>query len=394
MTLSYAESSKVRAQLCAPYPRESQVLQVKITSSVAIALTIPIVIARLVARLAISGRLFRDDFVIVLASVLALSADALILATGFLGFGLHLWDVDPAHATALLQLVYAGQIVYSLVKTLAKVAILCLIQQVFCQVAWIQRIVRAGFVFYLCSGVAFTTVVVLQCLPVQASWIPSLVPRKCLDIQAVSYTAGALTIAEDVFMIILPLPHLFRMQMSIQKKLSVALLFGFAFFATVTSIIRLKFLVAYGTSLDLTWNNVGTGMWSMIEVHANIICASLPALWRWFWTLVGTIWDSTWAQRLRDRDTKAIQYSRNLAATVMQQPLKREGYSTYSQLHSPEENRKMQEILFRPVPPLTHTKSASLPGGNMPHGGVDVDDDDYYNVFAWKPPYQRARRDW
>ena len=69
MTAELAESSKVRAQLCDSYPKESQVLQVKITSSVAIALTIPIVIARLVARLTISGRLFSDDLVIVLASV-------------------------------------------------------------------------------------------------------------------------------------------------------------------------------------------------------------------------------------------------------------------------------------------------------------------------------------
>ncbi|KAK8076363.1 Satratoxin biosynthesis SC1 cluster protein 4 [Apiospora phragmitis] len=242
------KASKAREQLCASYPKESRVLQVKVVSCVAIALTFPIVIARLVARYTISGTLLGDDIVIVLASVrerttlggnqvssshkakiFAISADALILATGFLGFGLHLWDVDPAKVTALLQLVYAGQIVYSLVKTLAKVAILCLIRRVFSQVVWIQRVVRAGFVFYFCSGVAFTTVVTIQCLPIQANWIPSLEPRKCLDIQVVRYVDGGLTIAEDIFMIVLPLPHLFRMQMSMRKKLSVSLLFGFAF---------------------------------------------------------------------------------------------------------------------------------------------------------------------
>ncbi|KAK8057763.1 hypothetical protein PG996_011700 [Apiospora saccharicola] len=183
------KASEVRQQLCASYPKESRVLQVKIISSIAIALTFPIVIARLVARYSISGKLFGDDI-----------------------------------------LVYAGQIVYSLVKTLAKVAILCLIRQVFSQVAWIQRVVKGGFVFYLCSGVAFTTVVALQCLPVKANWVPSLRPAsRCLDIQAAGYAAGALTIAEDVVMIVLPLPHLLRMQMSGRKKLSVALLFGFAF---------------------------------------------------------------------------------------------------------------------------------------------------------------------
>lgn len=161
---------------------------------------------------------------------MAIAADALILSTGFLGFGLHLWDVDPANASVLRQLIFAGQIVYSLVKTLAKVAILCLIRQVFSQVAWIHRVVKGGFIFYFCSGVAFTTVVVLQCLPIQANWVPSLRPQSiCIDIQAVGYVAGALTIAEDIFMIVLPLPHLLRMQMSRRKKLGVALFFGFAF---------------------------------------------------------------------------------------------------------------------------------------------------------------------
>ncbi|KAK8022129.1 integral membrane protein [Apiospora rasikravindrae] len=382
---------------------ESRVRQVKVTSSVAIALTFPIVIARLVARYTISGKLFGDDIVIVLASyprklttrkrnqILAISADALILATGFLGFGLHLWDVDPAHAPALLQLVYAGQIVYSLVKTLAKVAILCLIRQVFARVTWIQRVVKGGFVFYFCSGVAFTTVVTLQCLPVQANWIPSLRPSsRCLDIQAVGYAAGALTIAEDIFMIILPLPHLFRLQMSIKKKMSVSLLFGFAFFATITSIIRLKYLVEYGTSVDLTWTNVETGMWSMIEVHSNIIFASFPALWRWFWNLSGAIW-----KMCVNRDARAN--SSKLVKRVTQHASRKDRNLKYYPLHSPEENRMMHEMLFTPIPPLAHTRSDAEvgPRGNRNFDCVEEVEDFYrYNVFAWKPPYQKARGNW
>ncbi|KAK7918357.1 hypothetical protein PG985_010231 [Apiospora marii] len=405
-------ASEVRQQLCASHPKESRVLQVKIISSIAITLTFPVVIARLVARYTISGKLFGDDIVIVLASVgiplipfpfqckhlfprklttdeqnqiLAITADALILSTGFLGFGLHLWDVDPTNAPTLLQIVFAGQIVYVLVKTLAKVAILCLIRQIFAQVEWIQHVVKGGFVFYFCSGVAFTTVVVLQCLPVQANWVPSLRPQsKCLDIQAVGYIAGALTIAEDIFMIVLPLPHLLRMQMSSRKKISAALLFGFAFI-----IVRLKYLVEYGTSLDLTWNNVEVGMWSMIEVHLNIICASLPALWHWFWNLAGAVW-----KMLLDRDAEAIISSNKLTKRVIQHASRKDRSSSYYQLQDPEENRMMHEMLFTPIPPLTHTKPAvgGDPGGEMNLNRIEQEG--YYNVFAWKPPYQKAHRSW
>ncbi|KAK8108557.1 Satratoxin biosynthesis SC1 cluster protein 4 [Apiospora sp. TS-2023a] len=391
------KASEVRQQLCAPYPRESRVLQVKIISSIAIALTFPIVIARLVARYSISGKLFGDDIVIVLASILAISADALILSTGFLGFGLHLWDVDPANAPALLQIVYAGQIVYSLVKTLAKVAILCLIRQVFSQVAWIQRVVKCGFVFYFCSGVSFTTVVVLQCLPIQANWIPSLRPQsKCLDIQAVSYVAGALTIAEDIFMIVLPLPHLLRMQMSSRKKLSVALLFGFAFV-----IVRLKYLVAYGTSVDLTWTNVEVGMWSMIEVHLNIICASLPALWRWFWNIVGAVWKMLIDRDGADAEEAAIINcpGNKLTKRVLQHHTsswkdKRRFSAAYLQLQNPEENRMMHDMLFTPIPPLTHFKTPVRNSGGFDVDLTRIEQEGYYNAFVWKPPYRGAHRGW
>ncbi|KAK8076364.1 hypothetical protein PG994_003636 [Apiospora phragmitis] len=131
-------------------------------------------------------------------------------------------------------------------------------------------------------------------------------------------------------------------------------------------------------------------MWSMIEVHTNIICASLPVLWRWFWNLAWAVWKT-----ITDRDAKANSGS-NLATRVMQRSLRRQenrSSLTYYQLQSPEENRMMHEMLFTPIPPLTHTKSA--PGG--PRGGNrnfdGVEGDGYYNTFAWKLPYQRARRD-
>lgn len=129
-------------------------------------------------------------------------------------------------------------------------------------------------------------------------------------------------------------------------------------------------------------------MWSMIEVHLNIVCASLPALWRWFWNLAGASW-----KMLVDRHPQASISSNRLAKRVIQHTSRKDRPSSYYQLQDPEENRMMHEILFTPIPPLTHTKPAVVsPGGDT--NLTNIEEEGYYNVFAWKPPYQRAHRGW
>lgn len=42
--------------------------------------------------------------------------------------------------------------------------------------------------------------------------------------------------------------------------------------------VRLKFLIKFSATYDVTWDNVDVVIWSLIEVFCAILCASLPAL--------------------------------------------------------------------------------------------------------------------
>jgi len=42
--------------------------------------------------------------------------------------------------------------------------------------------------------------------------------------------------------------------------------------------IRLKYIITYGTSIDLTYDNVDVVIWSVLESFIAIICASLMCL--------------------------------------------------------------------------------------------------------------------
>ncbi|ELR09509.1 hypothetical protein GMDG_00691 [Pseudogymnoascus destructans 20631-21] len=90
----------------------------------------------------VSNRLWLDDWAVVVAAVRTpeiQSADTFINELGqvlmvpmvvipiyiaTLGFGRHLWDVDPKNVIILRKLFYISQILYLLVQGLAKVSIL------------------------------------------------------------------------------------------------------------------------------------------------------------------------------------------------------------------------------------------------------------------------------
>ncbi|EKG11955.1 hypothetical protein MPH_10999 [Macrophomina phaseolina MS6] len=55
--------------------------------------------------------------------------------------------------------------------------------------------------------------------------------------------------------------------------------------------LRLKWMIQFASTQNVTWDYVPIGYWSTIEVHAGILCACLPAmralLYKWFPRLAG-----------------------------------------------------------------------------------------------------------
>lgn len=54
---------------------------------------------------------------------------------------------------------------------------------------------------------------------------------------------------------------------------------------TVASIIRLRTLVLFANSTNITYDYMEAAYWSTIELYAGIICASLPAVYKLFSSL-------------------------------------------------------------------------------------------------------------
>ncbi|KAF7520463.1 hypothetical protein G7054_g12746 [Neopestalotiopsis clavispora] len=280
-------SGNLLMTMCAAYPKESRVDEVRIVAIVALALSSAVVTARCIARVQMTKRLWSDDWTAIFATIILLGGAGLELASANLGFGLHFWDVYVTKATRLLQMFYTIEIFYTWVKLIAKASIIFLYMRVF-TARWFRRACYGCLAYCAISLTIFTFVIAFQCSPVEGVW-NRFISKKCLDVNAIGYAGAVLSVVEDIVLICLPMPELRKLQISGRKRIGVALMFVLASFATVTSMIRLKFLVQFSTTLDSTFDNVDAIVWSTIELTCIIVCGSLPPLRPWFGKLIPSI---------------------------------------------------------------------------------------------------------
>jgi hypothetical protein len=132
----------------------------------------------------------------------------------------------------------------------------------------------------------------------------------------------------DVIVVAIPMPYLWRLQMSIRKKIMIMLMFSGGLFVVVVSIMRLQFLISFAHSMNLTCmapttphrrspntdNYAGDyreiGNWSIVEMDASVLCACLPGIRQ----LQKCLWPkliATTTNRSNTRSTKSEPYSRS-----------------------------------------------------------------------------------
>ncbi|KAK1919229.1 hypothetical protein P3342_008953 [Pyrenophora teres f. teres] len=274
--VKFSQSSNA---ICKAYPKASRVNELKVTAIVTITLSIPFLFLRLYSRWLNNRLVSADEAYTVIAAAFLIVLSVLTLRMSLMGFGLHYWNIPPEHGVALLKYWYVCQMMYIMVQIFSKVAILSLYSRLFGdQRNWFRWVVHGMIAFMFIHGLVFFLLVTFQCIPIEAIW-NKLIHGKCLPLNyAIGFTGACMSIAEDVIILILPIPQLWRLQMCLKKKIGLVLLLSIGSFACLTSIIRLKFILEFSNSYDSTWDNVDVVKWSVIEALAACICGNLMAL--------------------------------------------------------------------------------------------------------------------
>ncbi|KAH9904845.1 hypothetical protein F4778DRAFT_48271 [Xylariomycetidae sp. FL2044] len=131
-----------------------------------------------------------------------------------------------------------------------------------------------------------------QCDPVDAQWDYTVLLKNpdahCAsadEIVNAAYALSIMTILSDWLYALLPVPMIWKVKMTTQAKATVVMVLGMGVFASIATLIRLKFLADLENMSDILHAGTDAMVWTLIEPGVAIIAASLatirPLLRRW-----------------------------------------------------------------------------------------------------------------
>ncbi|KAF2837801.1 hypothetical protein M501DRAFT_936634 [Patellaria atrata CBS 101060] len=197
------------------------------------------------------------------------------------GFGTHQWNLLVTDVMDIFHYGYIIEILYGPLAFATKAAILLMVKRVFGVNRILRISVNYGILLMALYYIAITIVKIFICSPIPKFWNPTI-EGKCLDSDAIFITDCVVSIVSDLFILILPLPTIWKLKMRVSKRIGVSLVFVAGGLACIASILRLVDTIRFEHNQDKTYGWLSVLLWTNAEVAIGFICGclpSLPALW-------------------------------------------------------------------------------------------------------------------
>lgn len=200
------------------------------------------------------------------------------------GSGQHVWATDHETLIILLKMVYAEPWIYATAVTVTRVSILLLYHRLFDTntTSNMLYVWQTRFAIALTAAYPLVMYIVMSvaCRPLSHYWMQYLGEKEgtCIEVMKFYLAFGVLNMANDIVILILPIPTIAKLHMDWRKKLSIMGIMMLGAFSCVSSMIRIYYLAKLAETADVSWW-FGPGMgWSCIEPSVAIITACLPTL--------------------------------------------------------------------------------------------------------------------
>lgn len=142
----------------------------------------------------------------------------------------------------------------------------------------VRQICHATIAVVVAGTLAFVIATITECIPLEKNWNKKI-HAHCIDNTAFRWSWAGFNTVTDLWVCLLPIPILWRLQMSLAKRLGAMLMFALGLFIVAASAIRMKALVqAVHTDSGSTWGSAPAFVWSHVEASVGLIAACLPPL--------------------------------------------------------------------------------------------------------------------
>ncbi|CAI6287712.1 unnamed protein product [Periconia digitata] len=308
-----------------------------------------------------------DDYMVIIALVLAITLLGLNFEHMKVGLGYHFWDVKTVDFVLPFQVyTLCSTIVYATSLIFTKISILLFYLRLSPQL-WFRVAVWILIGITSCYGLMYNLLSIFACKPIAATWNLALMPQaECVGVLPKYMALSILNIVIDVLTLILPIPVVWKLQMSLRQKLSIILVFMTGGLVCIIAIRRTILLKPLMASADYTWDAVEQFHWCFAEVDVAIVCASAPALKPFFVKYVPGLLSSRWGS---SHDPKSYGGKSNpsgihVLQTISQQRTRKSNKNAY-ELHS-RDDLSEEEIKHGHVDDEARLWNAR----DMKHGGL------------------------
>jgi hypothetical protein len=222
-----------------------------------------------------------DDYTAFLCFAASTAILAMLVKVQENGFGRDLYTLpDPNTLTNFLFYFFCVQPLYIIVTFISKISMVLLylrtwpssIRSTFGIICW------TAIGLLLASFIAIECVTIFQCTPFHYNWsdLANSTPH-CTDRVTQVYATASMNIFYDIMVLSIPLAKLMDLDITFRQKAGIMFVFLVGIVVTVCSIVRLRYLSNFGTSLNFTYDYSYLGLWSIVEVYTCIICVCMPA---------------------------------------------------------------------------------------------------------------------
>ncbi|KAK3990499.1 hypothetical protein QBC44DRAFT_380620 [Cladorrhinum sp. PSN332] len=211
-----------------------------------------------------------NDYLMMVCAATFTTASIMMYIIARSSFGLDIWNVRTDETAKGLKLLYAGEPIYILTITLAKLQILMFYLNTFSTTCYAAYF-RAALVFVVLTNLSLLIADILQCIPIQGNWTfvyseenpyYSAPPETCINVSLFILVAGALNIFQEFMIIGLFIhPIIYALPFPTRER-------------------RYK-AAAIKRENNLSWDFVPALVWTNVEMAITVIVACAPAIKAW-----------------------------------------------------------------------------------------------------------------
>ncbi|KAJ0116147.1 hypothetical protein J7T55_005093 [Diaporthe amygdali] len=221
-----------------------------------------------------------DDWLMLASQAVFTVSCTFILLGVDIGLGRHNRSLPQGQEIEALKWQALATATYVLNMMFIKLSIGFFLLRLAMQKRYLYTIYGTMFVVLIWSLALFLWDI-FQCSPVPAQWDYTIPNLKCVSAQEVvnaAYSLSVMTILTDWLFALLPIPMIWHVKMSAQAKATVVVVLGLGIFASIATLIRLKFLSDLTDTTDILFAGTEAMVWTLVEPGVAIVASSLVTI--------------------------------------------------------------------------------------------------------------------